>query len=320
MEKFLPNTPFHVEFEIVSVCNLNCIYCYAQPFSNKIPPIGDLSRLFSKTKSEANPFEVLLAGGEPFMRKDIIDVIELAENTFKNIITVSTNGTLLPKLSEDDLERLRRLTGKGVTVQVSIDSIKPEINDKVRGKTSATLNGLDVLEKNNIPFTINTVVTAYNAADVLESVRYLMTKYTRMRLLSLQPLYPTVKTAKDNTYSNLSFSQEKLYDLSLATEKLKSEIGRKSIEVVQNTDKLKGRSGTALLETYELETCTAGLAQAGVFVNGDVTPCLNLRNVILGNVYNESWKTIWARALQRYCSLGINIEQCRLINCPLVKV
>ena len=313
--KLLPSFPFHVEFEVISACNLNCVYCYAQPFSGAIPSIDTLGKFFAKTEAEANPFEVLLAGGEPFLRTDILDVIALAKRTFKGIVTISTNGTLIQELSETKLGRLKKLVDDGVTLQVSFDSVKPEINDGLRGKTHATLKGLNILEKNKVPFTINMIATKNNIMDLLESAKYLTNKYGEMRLLGVQPLYPTVKTVRNDTYTRLSPDQEKLNYVSSAIGKLRSESRKKNIIITDNVERSRGVK-TALLASYALKTCTAGLTQAGVFVNGEVAPCLSLRNTILGNLHEESWKAIWTKSLKRYCSLDMNVEQCRRINMP----
>lgn len=114
----LPEYPFRVEFEVISVCNLNCSYCYAKPFSHEIPSLNKLEYLFRKTKDEAHPFQVIILGGEPFLRKDIIDLLQLAGEIFRRI-GVSTNGTLLSKLNETDAKALKELTYKGVlSIQV----------------------------------------------------------------------------------------------------------------------------------------------------------------------------------------------------------
>ncbi len=313
-QKILPSLPFRVEFEVVSGCNLNCTYCYAQPFTHITPPLERLKNLFEKTKEEANPFEILLIGGEPFSRRDIVDVFELAKNTFKTVVEVSTNGTLINRLTKEELMRLKNAVGNDAAIQVSLDSVRSEINDRTRGKTAETLDGLDILERNEIPFTVGIVITKANQDDVLNSTEVLMKKYSQMKLLNLEPLQPAVDP---NKYQDLVVDRHEMYDLMLRVEDMRSQLDRENVKVVEVIERCTDRVEETLLDSYHFKTCTAGVIQAGVLVNGDVTPCLNLREVVLGNAYNEPWSTIWKRSIERFKSLDIEVEQCQ---CRAAKV
>ena len=90
-------TPFLIA-SITSVCNLHCAGCYARESGachdgaspNKLVA-GEWGRIFREAEKAGIGF-VLLAGGEPLERRDVL--ISAAEH--KNIIfPVFTNGTLL---------------------------------------------------------------------------------------------------------------------------------------------------------------------------------------------------------------------------------
>lgn len=313
MKRIFPSFPFHVEFELISACNLDCIYCYAQPFNRHAPSQEELGKLFHKTKMEADPFEVLLAGGEPFARADIVDIIELAKNVFKNVVAISTNGTLIQKLSRSDLGRLKASVDDGLVIQISLDSVNPEVNERTRGKTKETLGGLDILERNEIPFAINAVVTTSNKEDIVKTADYLISTYKQIRSFGVHPLYPTIKSVTNGTYSKLDIGSEAFRDVSASIDRLNLKGGRKSASLAIEDNRNSGYAKT-LMDSYNIRTCTAGLIQAGVFVNGDVTPCLNLRNTILGNLYYESWREIWAKSIKRFCGLNLNNEQCHMLE------
>ncbi len=72
-------------------------------------------------------FKIAFAGGEPFMRDDMVEIIKYASNL--GIITsVATNGTLLTK------EKINGLMNTGLNgIVISIDSLNPETHDYMRG-------------------------------------------------------------------------------------------------------------------------------------------------------------------------------------------
>ena len=91
---------------ITSACNLHCAGCYSRCTSatNDAPPVDQLSdeewlRIFREAEELGVSF-ILLAGGEPMLRRDIIR----AAGKMKNILfPVFTNGTFM---DPDDLKLL----------------------------------------------------------------------------------------------------------------------------------------------------------------------------------------------------------------------
>lgn len=312
-QKPLPAFPFRIEFEVNGICNLNCTYCYARPFNLLNPPLDRIEYLFRKTKDEADPFEVVVLGGEPFARKDIIVLFEHAMNIFQSRrIGVSTNGTLLDRLCREDLTRLKDLVDSGFSIQVTLDSVDKKVNDAVRGKTELTLSGLDVLETNNIPFIIGLVLTTANRTDIVDSVTALSNKYNNLIHLNLEALQPTVVLGE--RYFDLRLSGEEMRDIYYRVKDAVREAGRNDITVsgvVDNCENIKN-DAKPLIDTYGFKTCLAGLTRAGVYPDGGVTPCTTLRQSAIGNLYFESWEEIWSKARDRFEKLDMVGGQCQI--------
>lgn len=311
----LPSYPFRVEIEILSKCNLNCVYCYAKPFSNTIPEKDNIEYVINKTNDEVKPFELILLGGEPFLRKDIFDVINIALNGNRRV-GISTNGTLLFHLPEEKLKILRDLSSElKLTLQISIDSSNPIINDKTRGFGRATLKSMEVLEKNDIQFNIGIVITKNNYSDAINTIME-FARYKNLTEINLEPLQSTF--LNQNTTSDLKVDDAEMTALYYDTSKKLKSVGSK-IKINGVVQDCKAFENGTVTDTYGFKTCTAGLFRAGVFVNGDVSPCVTLRSTVLGNLHNESWKEIWKRATSRFLEINNskdyeNGRQCTAIN------
>ncbi len=118
-----------VEFSITPACQSNCGYCYAakfhRPGETLLTPeeIGQVWRQASKLGA----FQAFLLGGEPSLRKDLLEIARVLEPK-KNIVSFSTNGI---SLTEDMIVELKKL---GIyVIYVSLNSLDPAINDALRG-------------------------------------------------------------------------------------------------------------------------------------------------------------------------------------------
>jgi len=301
---FLPTRPFRVEFELIEACNLSCSYCYVKPFRGFNPSFEELEYLFLKTKREVEPFDVVLVGGEPFIRKDIIEILGLASNVFKKV-GVSTNGTLISSLPNPKKDELRELVLNGkVSVQVSIDSLDRNINDFSRGATDKVLEGLETLEDYGIPFSIGIVITKANYVNVPSMTKDLVSNYSHMRHINLENLRPTKSLGQN--YREMSVVQD--YGKGSETikdvyDKVKSNIinsGRKVLltGLIEKCIRLP-----YMFDSFGFTTCSAGLLRSTVFANGDVSPCALIRTISLGNLFSESWADIWDRAKERFLDI-----------------
>jgi len=118
-----------VEFSINTACQSGCDYCYAAKFQRPgqkllgVDEIGDIWRQAQRMGA----FSSLLLGGEPTLHKSFLDTIRVLEPR-KNMVSFATNAI---SLTEEMIIELKRL---GVfVIYVSMNSVDPETNDRVRG-------------------------------------------------------------------------------------------------------------------------------------------------------------------------------------------
>ena len=112
-------------------CNLSCDYCCVRS-SPKAPrrALGvERVRRIAVEAAELGVSEIFVTGGEPFMLPDIGEI--LATCAAAAPTTVLTNGMLF---AGRRLQTLRSLPRERVTLQISLDSPKPERHDHHRGQ------------------------------------------------------------------------------------------------------------------------------------------------------------------------------------------
>ena len=92
--------PRHLTFELTNLCNSKCEMCHIwanQPNDN-ILTTEEIRRIFADP-GFANLDDVILTGGEIFMRDDIPEIVSAIWNTNKRVnIFLSTNGILANKI------------------------------------------------------------------------------------------------------------------------------------------------------------------------------------------------------------------------------
>lgn len=93
-----------ITFDITSKCNLNCKHCSGM-FTKK--SLGNLNKLLIfeifKWAEYNNVKYVCISGGEPFIRKDIFEILNYAKNIYTGEIEVITNATLINSCDFDNI-------------------------------------------------------------------------------------------------------------------------------------------------------------------------------------------------------------------------
>lgn len=120
LKRVATGRPFIAEFDITDKCNLRCIHCYHFAEKNESKseelPLSIWKERFDSLYARGIRM-VMLMGGEPLLRKD---VIKLASDMFP-FVEMITNGTI--ELPEDHDHR----------IFVSLDGMR-ETNDGIRGQ------------------------------------------------------------------------------------------------------------------------------------------------------------------------------------------
>lgn len=151
------NRPLGVEFCITNRCNLKCLHCCADsgPHGGELP-LKQVKEVIDALATESI-FAISLIGGEPFLRKDLFDVLEYLRKKDLYLMRIASNGTLI----EDAVAKRIRRIGVG-HVQVSLDGHDARTHERVRGvegSFSRAVNGIRSLVRNRVPVHVRTMLT-----------------------------------------------------------------------------------------------------------------------------------------------------------------
>jgi MoaA/NifB/PqqE/SkfB family radical SAM enzyme len=160
-------------------CNAKCRHCFYWKNLNKKDDMS-LEEIDKITKKLGLVQVLLLSGGEPLLRNDIVEVISLfvMQNRTK-VVSIPTNA-ILPDLIAEKIKRLAE-NHPEVTFSVnpSIDRLF-EKNDEMRGvnrafeKSVETLREIEKLRQkyNNIELVVNTTVSELNYREIDDIIDY----------------------------------------------------------------------------------------------------------------------------------------------------
>jgi sulfatase maturation enzyme AslB (radical SAM superfamily) len=146
-------------FNTGTLCNIECKNCYIEssPKNDRLVYLTfDEVKLFINEAIDNNlkTKEIGFTGGEPFMNKDILKMVDyVLEKKFKVLILSNAMKPMLNKKEE-----LLKLRHPNLTIRVSIDHYNKTKHEEVRGKGTyeVMMKGLNWLSKNNFNFALAT--------------------------------------------------------------------------------------------------------------------------------------------------------------------
>jgi len=291
--------PFMVSYSITQKCNLKCKHCYSESVEQPAPDeltTEEAYRLIDDLSGWGIGL-LIIDGGEPLCREDLLDVVKYA-STKQIRTTIGSNGTLI------DGSMTSKMMEAGVmAVAVSVDGADAQTHDSFRGIDGAfeqTLKGLEACRNAGLPFQFNTVIRRDNLAQVEDLLRMAVDYGAdAAEFFDLVAAGRAKDECKDQVLTNdqrravmewLAEAQEDcpiiirvpgcpMYPLLLEQKQI---IPRHFPPEMLRRVPYYGRG------------CAAGMPMGYVMIqcNGEVNPCMLLQ-VNLGNVREQSIVTIW---------------------------
>jgi len=313
--------PLSVQIDLTNRCNNNCIGCWCNS------PLLDDKAMDKETKKKELPFELvkkvideldkmcvrevyLTGGGEPFMHSRIMDIIEYIKS--KGIgCDMSTNFTLISK------EKAEKLVDLGVDhmnismwagTPKSYVKTHPNKTDKDFYKMRYTLSYIANLKnkkgKKKPHINIYNVISNLNYNEIKEMIDFAF-------LVKADSVDFTMMDPVEGRTEILLLNEKQKCELIKEINKMKGYVDKKNAELgvelkvnsleqflrrVSNENSKEGKYDSDIIDTIP---CYAGWTFARVMANGDVLSCLKSHLIPIGNIYKQSFKSLWYSKKQR---------------------
>lgn len=159
--------PLNGSLEVTMRCNLRCEHCYI-PFSQRAGArqgelsLPELKRIFSEI-ADAGCLWLLLTGGEPFLRKDFLEIYTAAKQK-GFIITIFSNGTLLTEQIADYLAEWRPFA-----IEISLYGATQSTYERVTGVPGSyarCMHGIETLLERKLPLLLKSVLITLNQHEI----------------------------------------------------------------------------------------------------------------------------------------------------------
>ncbi|MCP3887878.1 MAG: radical SAM protein [Desulfobulbaceae bacterium] len=298
-------TPMSVHLDLTFRCNMKCVFCYdsAGPDRSKHEmSIEKVYEIIDECK-KLDVIDVTFGGGEPFIRKDLIDVITYTKR--KNIrYFIITNGTLITE--EIAFKLARVFDHRYDKIQVSLDGPTAEVHDRQRGVIGGfdlTMKGIDNLQKAGISPTINAVLTSNNYPHIKDMIPFLMDRgISNFRVLRLHPLgrgkdpefykkWNVTPEQSEELFEYLMGKQQELIDRFAISNDFASIFPWSAAKFRNDLQSLPGVEPVSY-------ACGAGTTKIAIGPEGDVYPCsymYDFPELKIGSIQNGTIQELWER-------------------------
>ncbi|MDX1776130.1 MAG: SynChlorMet cassette radical SAM/SPASM protein ScmE [Desulfobulbales bacterium] len=294
-------TPRSVDLEITSRCNLRCRYCYY--FDNKHVTYRDLPTenwlQFIDELGQCAVMDVCLAGGEPFIREDLPELIRaIVKNNMR--FTIVSNGTL----ANDPVAEIIAGTGRCDSVQVSIDGSCAEVHETGRGKGSfaRAVRGIKIMQGHGIPVHVRVTIHRQNVDDLENTARFLLEELGLPAFsTNAAGYFGSCRKNGEDLLLRVA-ERQKAMDILLQLEqryggRITAQAGPLS-EAHAWTRMEKGKQADApqFANGGRLTGCGCTRAKIAVRADGTIIPCTMLAHLELGRINHDPLERTWQQS------------------------
>jgi radical SAM protein with 4Fe4S-binding SPASM domain len=282
---------------VTNDCNLRCTHCYVS--SGDFVPENEMTteelyRLLDEAR-ELGVQRFYFTGGEPFMRRDIFDLIEYVCSESELVLLTNAtffNKSILARLTET----ARKINGDTTTnfdqprrlnLQISVDGPDAELHEMVRGPRTfkRTIQGIRDLVSIGLTPVISTAITTHNMERMAETTRMLGELGVKEHhILWLQER----GRAYDN--NDLLIPPSKVTLIMRELREVAAELGMVIDNETSLRVRVRGKHGR------KTDLCNCGYESLDVFSDGQVYPCVwfsGAPSLACGSVRERSLRDIW---------------------------
>ncbi|HTS01613.1 MAG TPA: radical SAM protein [Thermoanaerobaculia bacterium] len=243
-----------------TLCNLACTHCFisCSPANDAhgMMPLADVVRVLDEAE-RLGAKEYYLTGGEPFLNRDILAILEAA--LAKGPVSVLTNGVLIRPDTARSLKALSDASEYSLDLRVSLDGWDAATNDAVRG--AGTFERILAGARNLAAEGLNPVITVTEVVDgagtregrarFLAFLRQIGLSQPRLKVMPLLRLGAEEKRlrgyAPDETLEGRTLTPEDLEALQCSSSRMVTSKGAYVCPILIDAD--DARMGATLSDT-----------------------------------------------------------------------
>lgn len=252
--------PTFAHLYVENRCNLRCAHCYESEDSHPHVPglsLDDYAQILDQLAG-LGVFVVTFSGGEPFLRRDFLDLVALARKK-RFAVRIYTSGTLL---TPEKADRIRDL--KVQEVHISVYSHDPAVHDAFTGIPKShqkSVNALKMLHERGIRTLLKANVMTFNVDHLDELIALAKEVGADYRI------DPTVKPRMNGDLSPLRFAvpPDELRKKVLWRPDLQNVLSMEEAEGLCDGENHRSGKGGGM--------CAAGTKLITVNADGTISPC-----------------------------------------------
>lgn len=290
------HVPLGGTFELTPRCNLRCKMCYIRLDKYQMDLIGREKTAeewiaLAKDAADAGTLNLLITGGEPFIREDF-EEIYTALSTMGFIITLNTNAALMTP----DLLKLFKKYPPTAT-NVTLYGASSQTYEKICGNPDGfhkTLNGLDMLSQVPTELEVRTTFIKDNRHELAE-LRTIANRYTKRFAINVM-VNKAVRGAGTDV-ENCRLTPSQMFDITEANSEYYKTLN-KPIEIALEKNLDTDNHVQAKEYGFDLPpkiiTCLAAKSMYWVTWDGKMLPCGSFSNPYT-LPFEEGFKQAWDR-------------------------
>ncbi len=325
--------PMTLTYSVTAACQSRCktcqigqMYCQDPDRAKRDLTLDEIEKIFMTMKPV---YFFNMSGGEPFLRKDLPDIVRLACKYLKpRVVHTPTNAILTDRIIENT-EKIIQIVREydpevPFTVKPSIDGVG-ELHDEIRGVKGnfdcllKTIEGLRKLEDkyDNFHLELGTVISNFNIDhldEIEDFVHSLGVESYRNEVAECRTEFFNIGdpiTPPAEVYQNL------IKDFA---RKVEENIGKKK-KLARTTEAMRvvyyELAGKILEEKRQVIPCYAGVSNVHINFDGGVWPCCVLGyDKEMGNLreYDYDFQKLWHSSKAEEVRKYIKGKNCA---CPL---
>lgn len=300
--------PSELIFFVTARCHLRCKHCFNW---NNLQRKQDLSlaEIESLAKSLPQLRTLSISGGEPFLRKDIVDICRIfAQQCRIQFIDIPTSGTLIDTTVTDIEEILKIEPSFKLAIGISIDGME-SYHDSNRGISGTFSKAMECctklleLKKRSKRLSVNILTTLVqnNKEELIALKKFVADKFPGVDDLSCVIARGDLREGNLGLVSpdDLACMDKELLDFNFRHKKARERAVTSSFYELRRE---------AFLKHVQPVPCIAGNGIAVVYDDGSVAPCEMLPPV--GNLRNAPFDVIWNSSQMMETRAGIASGNC----------